>query len=232
MPVSRAVAQSRVANQWATFLRASPHIKYFLSCIQRRRKEWALVGGAPRIWATCGSGEPGDIDLVIGADAVIVEQLVAEWARDGSVGGTANINRNRFGGFRLFNADKTMDVWAAPESISVAKGLTSDSNMYRAVAKSAALTLDSLVFTSRGTLYDRGFFTTLRTGLLRVNHCHIEHGRSVAHKATLLCRAYGLVPDLSLQTLMSSALGSEAVATLLSEHRWSALEKTLSAPSP
>ena len=72
VPTSRAVAQRRVTSHWAAFLDASPHISYFLHCVQRERKEWALVGGAPRIWATCSSNEPSDIDLVIGADAALV----------------------------------------------------------------------------------------------------------------------------------------------------------------
>ena len=51
-----------------------------------------------------------------------------------------------------------------------------------AIAKSAALSLDSLVLTSEGTLYDHGFFRSIQTGTLQLNHSRVERQDKVLTK--------------------------------------------------
>lgn len=207
-------AQARVNSSLEAVLHSSVHAKRLFAYITQHRKSWALVGGAPRNWATRFPEEPNDLDVVVGSDQGFVDELVAAWCRDYDSGDGVAVSRTRFGGYRLLCPSVSIDIWAAPATVSVAKGWTDDSNIYRAVAKSAALSLDSLVVTSRGTVYERGFFETLSTGVLRLNHCYIDGEELVARKAVRLCSAYGLMPDLSIQNLILAHLGSQVIAQL------------------
>ena len=94
-------------------------------------------------------------------------------------------------------------MWAAPATVAIAAERVLDTKRYRAIAKSAALSLDSLVLTSEGTLYDHGFFRTLQTGTLELNHTQVERRDQILEKAKRLCQTYGLTPDLALQGMLA-----------------------------
>ncbi|HLL45543.1 MAG TPA: hypothetical protein VK399_02495, partial [Longimicrobiaceae bacterium] len=163
--------------------------------------------------------EPKDLDFVIGAAPEVVDDVIADWVNAYDADHSVRVQRTRLGGYRLVTPSAIFDVWAAPATVSLAKGRMFDTNIYRAVAKSAVLSLDSLVVTSRWTLYDNGFFATLRTGLLRMNYCHIDQGESMARKAVRLCETYRLMPDLSLQSFIASVLGTDTIVHMQADRR-------------
>ena len=177
---------------------AASHILFLV--LEYHRKSWGLVGGAPRAWAT-GLEEPGDLDVVVGGTMEDVDAVVRAWVS--RVPASATVERTKLGGYRLTSSSDVIDLWAAPATVAIARERVRDSKRYRAVAKSAALSLDSLVLTSEGTLYDFGFFRTLRTGTLELNHTHIERKERIVAKAQHLCRTYGLTPDLTLQGMIA-----------------------------
>lgn len=148
------------------------------------------------MWAI-GVGEPEDLDVVVGGTKADVERIVDAWVtrapRD------ATVDRTKLGGYRLSARGCVLDVWAAPTTVAIAAERVQDTKRYRAIAKSAALSLDSLVLTSEGTVYDHGFFRTLQTGTLELNHTRVERRDQVVAKARRLCQTYGLTPDLELQ---------------------------------
>lgn len=215
-PVPVSLAHARISANLQSIVDASVHTRRLLECIESNRKSWALVGGAPRVWATLFPDKPKDIDIVVGADMPLVAKVVAEWSEEFDSDKGVRVERTRFGGYRLVNPSMTLDVWPASSTVSLERGWAGDSNLYRAVAKSAALSMDSLVFTSRGAVYDRGFFHTLTSGILRLNHCNMEGKQFMARKAVRLCEAYGLIPDFSVQHLISTLLGSDVLTDLLS----------------
>ena len=170
--------------------------------LQSHKKSWGLVGGAPRAWAV-GVEEPDDLDVVVGGTTDDVDAVVQAWASRAPR--SATVERTKLGGYRLRSGSVVIDLWAAPATVAIARNRVRDSKRYRAVAKSAPLSLDSLVLTSEGTLYDSGFFKTLRTGTLELNHTRLERRGRIAAKAQRLCKTYGLTPDLTLQGLIAEA---------------------------
>ena len=99
--------------------------------------------------------------------------------------------------------------------MAIAADRVQDSKRYRAIAKSAALSLDSLVLTSEGTLYDHGFFRSIQTGTLQLNHSRVERQDKVLTKARRLCEVYGLKPDLALQGLLAQRKENTDIVPLL-----------------
>jgi len=160
----------------------------------------------------CTTQRERDLDIVIAIKPSVLDRLIRSWHwyNDAYV----TLAQTAFGGYRLSSDAWELDLWAAESTVSVAKGLVIDSNIFRAVARSAALSLDSIVITSRGTLYEDGFFDTIRTGVLRLNHCLLERPNKVAEKALRLCERFRVVPDLDLQTLIAKFVGSRSIERL------------------
>ena len=127
----------------------------------------------------------------------------------------ATVERTKLGGYRLMSRGCILDVWAAPATVAIAADRVQDSKRYRAIAKSAALSLDSLVLTSEGTLYDHGFFRSIQTGTLQLNHSRVERQDKVLVKARRLCQVYGLEPDLALQGLLAQSKEKASMMPLL-----------------
>lgn len=175
-----------------------------LETISVYKKSWAIVGGAPRGWAIKEQIKPNDIDITVRADRYLIDEILDHLINDFT---NLNILQTKLGGYRLIDEEINIDIWSARETVGIAKGRFKDDNLYRAVSKSAALSLNSLVYTSRGTIYETGFFKTLRTGILRLNHSDIERAENIAYKAIRLCDEYDLIPDIPLQSLIISKTG-------------------------
>ena len=202
--LSKETALQRVRVRLDETVKRSVPCRLLFMILDAHRKNWALVGGAPRAWATEQPGDPGDLDIVIGGSQEDVDRIVAEWQARLELQSPTQIDRTRLGGYRMCAQDIVIDVWAAPSTVAIADGRLEDSKRFRAVAKSAALSLDSLVYTSKGTLYEHGFFKTFRTGILTLNHTRISRPKRMAEKAKRLCATYGLAADLALQGLIPS----------------------------
>jgi hypothetical protein len=164
-------------------------------------------------------GDPSDLDIVVGMPPKMLEKIVVEWLADDRT--VASLSATALGGYRVSSECWALDIWTAEETVGVAKGRVTDTKNFRAVARSAALSLDSIVVTSRGTVYESGFFATVETGILRMNHCLVERPHKVAEKALRLCEQFRLVPDISVHALMADALGDEAVEALLQSRSFS-----------
>ena len=204
-------ARERVQSQLAVTLDRSTASRLLVLVLESHRKTWALVGGAPRAWAT-GVGTPDDLDIVVGGTRDDVDRVVEAWRYRAS--SDAAVVRTKLGGYRLTSSDCVLDVWAAPATVAIAADRVQDSKRYRAVAKSAALSLDSLVLTSGGTLYDHGFFRSIQTRTLQLNHTRVEREDKVLEKARRLCLAHGLKPDLALQGMMARQLETKPLLQL------------------
>lgn len=176
--------------------------------------EWALVGGAPRTWATNLPDEPRDLDIVVSAPRDLVEKALHCAIITSPVLRGATIGHTSLGGFRLEAGGNSYDIWAADTTLNVARGRVPFSNTFRAVAYSAPLSLDTLVVTSRGAVYERGFFNTLDSGVLTLRDASVMGATKLANKALRLCRTYNLIPDLILRALMERCLESAAVEAL------------------
>ena len=198
---TRDLVRARVQSQLDATLERSAASRLLVLVLESHRKAWALVGGAPRAWAT-GVGEPNDLDIVVGGTRGEVDRVIAAWE---SRSPGATVERTKLGGYRLRSRGCVLDVWAAPATVAIAANRVQDSKRYRAIAKSAALSLDSLVLTSEGTLYDHGFFRSIQTGTLQLNHSRVERQDKVLTKARRLCQVYGLEPDLALQGLLAQS---------------------------
>lgn len=209
---TRDLVRARVQSQLDATLERSAASRLLVLVLESHRKTWALVGGAPRVWAT-GVGEPNDLDIVVGGTRGDVDRVVAAW--ESRVPPGATVERTKLGGYRLRSCDCVLDVWAAPATVAIAADRVQDSKRYRAIAKSAALSLDSLVLTSEGTLYDHGFFRSIQTGTLQLNHSRVERQDKVLTKARRLCEVYGLKPDLALQGLLAQRKENTDIVPLL-----------------
>jgi hypothetical protein len=190
------------------------------SCLvsrMERQAVWAVVGGAPRTWFLSPGIAPRDVDIVVDASpdalALIVERLAAE---DQS-GGGISVGRTSLGGYRLALGALAVDVWALCMTHGIASGLVDDSDAFRGVASSAAITIDSLVVTSNSVVYEKGFLDTVETGVLRLTREGpvVNPGR-IARKSVQLCQRYELAPDKPLRAFISTHLASEDFAALAS----------------
>lgn len=191
-----------------------PAVDAFFDAIESHCGEWALVGGAPRAWATGMSDPPRDLDVVVSASANTLLKALRVAQRVSPALQSAETTRTSLGGLRV-NLDGTLiDVWPAAETVNVVSGRVAASNAFRAVAYSAPLSLDTLVVTSRGTVYERGFFSTLLKGVLTLRDADVVGAAKLANKAVRLCRAYSLVPDLILQMHIAKHLGAGALLDL------------------
>lgn len=199
--LSRKVALERVEARLAEVKERSTPSRLFFLVLESYRKSWALVGGAPRAWAT-GREDPIDLDVVVGGSGEDVEVVVEGWKSRLGPTFDAHVKRTKLGGYRLVAEGCMIDVWALPSTVGIAAGLLSDTNRYRAVARSAALSLDSLVLTSEGTLYDHGFFESFETGLLMLNHTRVVNQGQIAQKAVRLCDSFQLIPDFALESMI------------------------------
>ncbi|MEX0780316.1 MAG: hypothetical protein WD037_11290 [Balneolales bacterium] len=200
----KGIAKDKLLNQISDSRNKSCYVEYLVKDILNNCRSWALVGGAPRTWLTDSIEKPNDLDIVVNTQPDILNLIITSWAEKFSNKYGITVEKTKLGGYRLVNPDLVIDIWIATKTINIERGKINDSNIYRAVAKSAALSLDSLVFTSKGTVYDHGFFKTLETGILSLNHCQVIKPKNIAIKAAALCKKYRLTPDLSLQALMSS----------------------------
>ena len=175
--------------------------KQLFDNISRRNKSWAIVGGTLRVWVTKMENTTNDLDLVISANSDVVDDIISDLIdRNRSI----NPVITKLGGYRINTDEIQIDVWPADKTIGIVNNKFNDNNLYRSVSKSAALSLDSIVFTSKGTIYERGFFKTLNTGILNLNHTQVDQSKSIAYKAIRLCSEYELIPDFPLQSLILS----------------------------
>tara|TARA_R100001143_G_C3360417_1_gene135091 strand:- start:8067 stop:8807 length:741 start_codon:yes stop_codon:yes gene_type:complete len=172
--------------------------------IELNNKSWAIVGGTIRVWITQMGNTTNDLDLVVNAGVTEIDDMIKNIFSQNKL---LNIEKTKLGGYRVVTDDIQIDIWSANRTIGIVNGNYNDENMYRSISKSAALSLDSIVFTSRGTIYERGFFKTLKTGVLSLNHSKINQSQSIANKAIRLCNEYDLIPDLALQSLIISEMG-------------------------
>jgi hypothetical protein len=210
--LSLAVAHRRIRQGLECLLRTTPDVAELFALAADRRYTWAIVGGAPRFWVTEQEGDLGDLDIALSASSEQVEELLLNWL--GSEG-IRSVSRTRFGGYRIRSGVIDVDIWPGNETVGIKTGRVSDSNIFRAIARSAALSIDSCVFTSRGTIYQDRFLWTLQTGMLGLNHWKPEAEEKLAKKALSICREYALVPDIHVQFLMAHWLGRGAVDDLL-----------------
>lgn len=199
--LSKEVVRERVESRLAKMRELSTPSRLFFLILESHRKSWALVGGAPRAWAM-EREDPEDLDVVVGGSCEDVDLIVEAWVSRLGPGFGAHVKRTKLGGYRLVAKDIVIDVWAVPSTVGIAAGRLSDTNRYRAVARSAALSLDSLVLTSEGTLYDHGFFESFKTGMLTLNHTRVDRRDRIAKKAVRLCETYQLTPDLVLEGIV------------------------------
>jgi hypothetical protein len=201
------LAKNRIRSRLDLALRRAPQVAAFLGSITQSRKTWAIVGGAPRMWATNDPEEPRDIDIVVGGSSDFVDRIVRSSLQYSLRDDPIDLSRTKLGGYRLRTHQDLFDVWPAESSVGLARTAISQKNLYRRVARSAALSIDSLVYTNRGALYEHGFFETFSTGVMKLNHCHVERPEVMARKALVLCSRYRLIPELSLQVFVTSTLG-------------------------
>lgn len=187
-------------------LKTSSICNQLFNHISKQKKSWAIVGGTLRVWATNMDNITNDLDLVINADPDIVGNIISELISENS---SLNPITTKLGGYRINAKEIQIDVWPAQKTIGIVQERYNDENLYRAVSKSAALSLDSIVFTSKGTIYERGFFNTLKTGVLSLNHTNVNQSKSIANKAIRLCNEYDLIPDFTLQSFIISETGLE-----------------------
>lgn len=199
----RAKAESMLRQYVPQFLRGAPEVWRLISLVEKHGLAWAIVGGAPRVWVLDPRTEPNDVDLVINASEIQVLEMVKEWKR---LAQAETVSRTSFGGYRLIASDSSLDVWSASSTVGLAKSRVKDKNVFRGVSKSAALSLDSLVFTSDGSLYESRFFFSIETGILCLNHRDVEQPEAVVRKAIRLCNTYRVTPNLPLQALIDSHL--------------------------
>ena len=75
---TRDLVRARVQSQLDATLERSAASRLLVLVLESHRKAWALVGGAPRAWAT-GVGEPNDLDIVVGGTRGEVDRVVAAW---------------------------------------------------------------------------------------------------------------------------------------------------------
>lgn len=210
----RDVAKGRISARLESALRGAPQIAALLDSIKVSTHTWAIVGGAPRVWALGEPEEPDDIDIVVGAAPRSVEILVRNLVDHNSLLTPILVSRTKLGGFRLQAQHHLFDVWSAEASVGLRRSPVTERHLYRRVARSAALSIDSLVYTSHGTLHEHGFFDTFATGVLTLNHCRVECPEAMARKAVRLCHKYQLYPELSLQSFMASFLDSNSQGTV------------------
>lgn len=210
--VSRERLRRNIARKLEELLEGDSELARFFSLLTERHRTWALVGGAPRSWALEDEREPTDLDVVVSGDSGSLEETINRWL---PTAGSGSITRTRLGGFRLTVSSFPVDIWLVRQTVSIEAGRITDSKAFRAVAKSAALTVDSCVYTSRGTLYEAGFLDTLRSGLLRLNYWNPSQERNIALKAVRLCKSFGLSPDLNVQMMVERSLGAEYLRHLL-----------------
>jgi hypothetical protein len=189
-------------------------LRSLLGVLESSCGDWALVGGAPRTWATKPHEEPRDLDIVVSASRESVERALDSAVVTSPALRGASIGRTSLGGFRVHAGASCYDLWAADTTLNVASGRVPFSNAFRAVAYSAPLSLDTLVVTSRGAVYERGFFKSLEIGVLTIRDADVVGPAKLAEKALRLCRTHNLLPDLVLQTLMVQHVGGAAVEAL------------------
>ena len=156
--------------------------------------------------------DPEDLDVVVGGHGNVLRTAVAEWSS--AWWGEVEVNQNAFGGYRLATPTGPIDIWQATCTSGILKKRVADSKLFRAVSKSAALSFDSLVLTSNGVLYERHFFDTLSTGILRLNHCSLDRASKVAEKAVRLCLRFRLTPDVAAQQVIVDSLGVDVLDQL------------------
>ena len=185
-------------------IKSSTICNQLFSQISKHNKSWAIVGGSVRVWVTKMDNITNDLDLVINANSDVIDNIISTLVRNNK---SITIQITKLGGYRIISNEIHIDIWPAFKSVGIVNGNYSDENLYRAVSKSAALSIDSIVFTSKGTIYERGFFKTLKTGVLSLNHSDIDQSKSIANKAIRLCNEYDLIPDFALQSLIMSETG-------------------------
>lgn len=169
---------------------------------------WAVVGGAPRTWILSPGTQPRDIDIVVNTSPQALEAIIKHLADAASDG--VSIGRTSLGGYRLALANLKVDVWPLRQTYGIATGLVSDSNAFRGVASAAAISIDSLVVTSKSAVYDRGFFDTIASGELRlIRDGPIVNAERIARKSAALCSRHKLVPDIPLKALINTYLKRE-----------------------
>jgi hypothetical protein len=207
------IARNRILAGLRDMLARHVPIQRLLAPIQGDGKHWAIVGGAPRHWALEVQSYPTDFDIVVGMTPSELHQTILRWLAERPT--VVEMSVTALGGHRITASNWAVDIWPTARTVGIANGLVADSKRFRAVSRSAALSLDSIVVSSLGTLYEKGFFRTLETGVLSMNHCVIERPQKVAEKAVRLCDQFRLVPDMSVQALIASFYGRAAVERLL-----------------
>lgn len=202
----RKSAAERVLRELQLVRRREPAMDVLLSLVERRHAAWAVVGGAPRVWMLGYPTPPRDLDITVSGTASGLEETVRLWI---DTVGAQEYGRTSFGGYQLRVGKGSVDMWSAERTIGIERERVSDAKVFRAVAKSAALSFDSCVVTSNGVMYERGFFKSWHTGVLALNHWEPEREEDVARKAVWLCQVYKLIPDMRVQLLIQGSLGSE-----------------------
>lgn len=198
-PAAMACVEDRLRTGLRNLLASNPDLEELLKRLSGGTYGWAVVGGLPRIWALEQDVGDADVDIVVGAPPQVLSTRLQAWSDATSA---ARSLRTKMGGYRLRVGGRPVDVWPAKFTVGLVEQRVHDQKRYRAVAKSAALSSDSCVVTAKGTVYDAGFFLSLSTGILQLNHWAPHAEERVARKAARLCRDLGFSPDIRLQLLL------------------------------
>lgn len=192
MMACRQDAVDRVMHELGAVRRDHVVLDRLITAIEHESLDWAIVGGAPRRWILGGSEDPRDIDLAVAAPHDTLERLVEalclgkedEWT----------LGRTSLGGMRVSNG-LDIDLWAVESTPGIGKAKGEVSSPFHRLAMAIPLSLDSVVVTSCGECFERGFFRTLRTGVLELKSLDIVGPDKMLKKIATLCEAYSLRPD-------------------------------------
>jgi hypothetical protein len=171
---------------------------------------WAVVGGAPRTWVLAPGVPPRDIDLAVDVSHTKLQMELLAFVDEGPGTERELVRRTGFGGFALRAGDVLVDAWAARRVLGMLRPAV-EGDAFRATADAAPFTLDSLVVTSTGVVYDAGFFDTLETRTLRLVRAEPAAAfPMLAAKARRYCETLGFVADDKLAAFIAAHASSPA----------------------
>ena len=200
--IARQNASAHVLGHVHDLRRANLIFDWTLRSIERCGS-WAVVGGAPRAWVTTQSSAVRDLDMVVTTDPQKLELIVQQLSMTAGSNEFAILGRTSLGGHRLSIRGLSVDIWSLRSTLGIVRGWTIDSNVFRSVANAAALSVDTLVVTAHGGLYERGFFKSYNEGRMWLLRSETVGPEKLARKALKISKEYRLIPDIPLSALIA-----------------------------
>lgn len=183
--------------------RSRPGVEALFEALETHWVDWTLTGGCLRGMLLGEDDEPRDLDVAILADDQTFHDVVSYWKS--RCGGHSE--QNSLGGYKLslysHYAPFSIDVWPLANTVGI--DLDGAPGPYDALVRRAPASIYAVAMSSSGTLYEHGFFDTLRDGVIRLGRSAAfdEPGAAkLSAKIVGLADRYGLRIDDGLSTAM------------------------------